>query len=56
MDEKLPSPLKKKKGKTERQSRLGAALRENLRKRKAQSQQRQKEKGQGTVCKGDAGE
>jgi hypothetical protein len=38
------APLKGKGVKSERQKRLGAALRENLRKRKAQSQEREKSK------------
>lgn len=35
-------PLEEKKIKSERQKRLSAALRENLRKRKSQSQEREK--------------
>ncbi|MDF3034569.1 MAG: hypothetical protein K0R76_1523 [Alphaproteobacteria bacterium] len=49
MIEKQPAVAPKNKGaKTERQKRLSAALRENLRKRKYQSQERQKEKADRT--------
>ena len=46
---KVVSPKAPSKGKgikTERQSRLSTALRENLRKRKSQSQEREKSKAQ----------
>ena len=44
------TPLKNKGGKTEREIRLGSALRENLRKRKSQIKEREKSKDSLEEC------